>query len=195
MIDEGEENTVDTGRFRLTRSPLKGVFVVERKPLGDARGFLERLFCVDELQVAGLSRPPVQINRTLTKKAGTLRGLHYQRRPHSEIKMISCLAGRIFDVAVDLRKESPTYGRWYGHELSQDNHVSMIIPEGCAHGFQTLSDLCELVYCHSERYAPAAEGGINFADTTLAIDWPLTPTEVSDRDRAMPVLDETFAGA
>ena len=184
----------DTGRFIVDETPLSGVYVIERKPLGDSRGFLERLYCTDELKAVGFDTGPVQINRTFTQAKGTLRGLHFQHAPKAERKIISCLKGKVFDVAVDLRKGSPSFLQWFGTELSEENNRSLVIPEGCAHGFQTLLDDCALLYFHSKAYAPEYEAGYHFADETLAIAWPLKPNTLSGRDNALPVIEENFEG-
>ena len=181
---------IDTNRFQIKSTPIEGVQVVKRNPIADDRGFLERLFCVQELEGTAFGGITVQINRTLTLKAGSLRGLHLQHEPHSEAKMISCLSGEIFDVAVDLRPKSKTFGQWHGERLSRENHMSMIIPKGCAHGFQTLVDNCELIYFHSESYMATSEAGVHYADTELEIDWPVEPAEISSRDAQLPTLRE-----
>lgn len=158
--------------------------VIQRKPIEDSRGFFARFFCADEFQKAGFTRSIAQINHTLTRKKGAVRGLHFQRPPHAESKVVSCLKGDIFDVAIDLRKGSSTFLRWHGEVLSAENRKSLLIPEGFAHGFQTLTDDCELVYLHSTSFHPETEGALNVRDPKLAIAWPLTMTELSERDRA-----------
>ncbi len=181
-------------RFEIADLPLAGLKRVERRPLADARGFLARLFCAGELAAAGWTGPVAQINHTLTVSRGTLRGLHYQRPPHAEMKLVSCLRGEVWDVAVDLRPDSPTYLRWHAERLSADNHRALLIPEGFAHGFQALTDGVELLYCHSMPYAPDAEAGLNALDPRLAITWPLAVAERSARDGGLPDTDESFAG-
>ena len=181
-------------RFDISSTRLAGVYAITRRQHTDERGFLDRMFCVDELAEAGFDAPPAQINHTLTRRRGALRGLHYQTAPHAEIKLVSCIAGRMFDVAVDLRRSSPTFLMWHAEELTADNHRSLLIPEGCAHGFQTLTDDCELLYVHSKKYAPAAEGGVNHADPRIGIAWPVPVVELSERDRALPFVSESFAG-
>ena len=182
------------GRFEITTLPLPGLKRVQRQRLGDSRGFLARLFCADELAAAGWAGPIAQLNHTHTTRAGTLRGLHFQHAPHAEMKLVSCLRGRVWDVAVDLRAGSPTLGQWHAEELSADNACALLIPPGFAHGFQTLADDCELLYCHSAAHAPQAEGGVHPHDEQLAIDWPLPITELSARDANHPRLRETFTG-
>jgi dTDP-4-dehydrorhamnose 3,5-epimerase len=149
---------------------------------------------MDELQDAGLRDPVVQINHTATGHRGTVRGMHFQRPPHAEDKFVSVVRGEVFDVAVDLRRNSPTFRQWHAEHLSADNGRSLLIPKGFAHGFQTLTDDCELIYLHTARYAPDAEGGLDPLDPMLAIEWPLTVTDLSARDRAHPPLSSNFDG-
>ncbi len=178
-------------RFTISPTEIAGAVLVERKPVGDARGFLDRLYCASEL--SAFPGPPVQINRTLTREIHTVRGLHFQRPPHAEAKLVQCLKGRVFDVAVDLRAGSPTFGRWAAAELSADNHLALLVPEGCAHGFQTLSADCELLYLHSAAYAPEAEDGLHHASPALAIAWPAPAAALSARDAALPAFGPGFA--
>lgn len=181
-------------RFTLIETPLAGLTLVQRHPIGDDRGYLERLFCRDEF--AGLlnGRAIAQINRTLTVKRGMVRGLHFQHPPHAEMKLVTCLKGEVFDVAVDLRRGSPTFLHWHAEILSLANHRILLIPEGFAHGFQTLTDDCELLYLHTAAYAADAEGALNALDPQLDIGWPLPIRERSERDQANPMLDGSFAG-
>jgi dTDP-4-dehydrorhamnose 3,5-epimerase len=181
-------------RFTILDTPIDDLKIIQRQQLGDNRGFLARLFCVEELAAAGWYKPIIQINQTLTRKQGTIRGLHFQRPPYAEMKLISCLRGAIWDVAVDLRAGSPTFLQWHAEELSAINRRALLIPEGFAHGFQTLSDDCELIYLHSKVYEPAAEAGLNMKDSTLSITWPLAITELSVRDAHHPFLDNQFKG-
>ena len=181
-------------RFAITDLPLDGLKRVERQRLGDARGFLSRLFCAEELAVAGWAKPVVQINQTVTTRRGTVRGMHFQRSPYAEMKLVSCLRGAVWDVAVDLRAGSSTFLHWYAEELSADNRRALLIPEGFAHGFQTLVEDCELLYLHSGRYVAAAEGGLNPRDPVLAILWPLAIAELSDRDARHPLAGKDFTG-
>jgi len=142
----------------------------------------------------GFVMPIAQINHTQTIKTGTVRGMHFQYPPHSETKIVSCLKGKIFDVAVDVRSDSKTFLRWHGEELSSENRKSLIIPEGFAHGFQALSDDCELIYLHTAPYNRAVEGALNAVDPRLVIDWPLPITEMSERDKTHPCIDVEFKG-
>ena len=180
-----------TNRFEILATPLKDLFIVERKPIGDSRGWFERFFCQDEWQACGLQKPIVQMNRTQTQAKGSVRGMHFQHNPHLETKVVTCIKGEVFDIAVDLRPQSATYLKWYGTTLSAQNHRSFYIPDGFAHGFQTLTDDCELLYLHTERFAPQCADGLNPLDPTLgggfawnveAIDDPST---VMGRSRSL----------
>ncbi|ANE57785.1 dTDP-4-dehydrorhamnose 3,5-epimerase [Methylomonas sp. DH-1] len=181
-------------QFEVIATPLAGLKLIRRRCSEDSRGYFSRFFCAAELNAAGFSAPVAQINQTLTRRCGTVRGLHFQAPPHAEIKLVSCLSGRIFDVAVDLRRGSSTFLHWFGVELSAQNRESLLIPQGFAHGFQTLADDCELLYLHSTAYAPAAEGALHALEPRVAIDWPLAITEMSERDRQHPNLTSDFQG-
>jgi len=183
-----------TPNFQFETTPLDGLVVIRRKPRKDERGEFERLFCVSELSDFGIDFSVKQINRSFTKQQGTVRGLHFQRSPRAEGKLITCLAGSVLDVAVDLRRNSSTFGQWYGVELREDNNTSIYIPPGFAHGFQTLTCNCELLYLHSEFYSNQLEGGVHHHDPQLAIDWPLDVAQISERDAALPFIDFSFEG-
>lgn len=185
-------------RFQHIDEPIQGVFVIERQRIGDSRGFLSRLFCADELADAGFRLPVAQINHTLTETAGTLRGLHFQHPPAAEDKLVSCIRGAVFDVAVDLRAGSPNFLRWCGIELSAINNRALLIPQGFAHGFQSLVDGCELLYVHSRPHAPKSEGGLNPQDPAIGVTWPLPVTTISARDAGHALIGDsasaTFSG-
>lgn len=181
-------------RFLISDTPLAGLKVIERQQLTDARGFLARIFCAEEFAAIGWQQPIAQINHTSTARQGTVRGMHFQHPPHAEMKLVSCLRGEIWDVAVDIRPGSPTFLHWYGAVLSAANCRALLIPEGFAHGFQTLTDAAELLYCHSAAYVAGFEGGLNPQDPELAIDWPLPVTELSDRDKSHPLIHNGFKG-
>lgn len=181
-------------RLDFLPTPLPGLKVVQRQRIEDERGFLSRCYCADEFCAAGVAASVVQINQTFTRYAGTVRGLHFQYPPHAEIKLVNCLRGKVFDVAVDLRRGSPTFLQWHGEVLSVDNQRSLLIPQGFAHGFQTLTDDCELLYLHSAAYHPASEAALNALDPRLAIIWPGDITFMSARDRQHPVLTNAFEG-
>jgi dTDP-4-dehydrorhamnose 3,5-epimerase len=183
-----------SGRFGIESTALGGVTRIRRWPIADDRGWLERLFCATDLEEVVGDRAIIQINRTLTRTRGTIRGLHVQVRPSPEAKIITCLAGRILDVAVDIRKGSPTFLRWHAEELDGNDYRSIFIPEGVAHGFQALTDDCELLYLHTAAYDPAAERGFDALDPRLGIPWALPPTGMSPRDSAHPRLSDEFEG-
>jgi dTDP-4-dehydrorhamnose 3,5-epimerase len=167
---------------------------IDRIVRQDHRGIFARLFCDELLQPFGWDGAIRQINQSLTRERGAVRGLHFQFPPHAEDKLVSCLHGEVFDVAIDLRRGSPSFLHWHGEILSGDNHRSLLIPKGCAHGFQALTADCMMLYLHSQPYHAASEGGLNPRDSRLAIDWPLPIGEISDRDAAHPMLADDFAG-
>lgn len=181
-------------RFAVADLPLVGLKLVARQRLGDSRGYLSRVFCAEELAAAGWVKPIAQINHTYTAKRGTVRGMHFQRPPHAEMKLVSCIRGEVWDVAVDVRAGSPTFLQWHAERLSAENGRALLIPEGFAHGFQALSDDVELLYCHSAAYAAEAEAGLRFDDPALRITWLLEPTDLSSRDKNHPLLTPNFPG-
>jgi dTDP-4-dehydrorhamnose 3,5-epimerase len=174
--------------------PLAGLKLLERKPVEDARGSLQRMYCAAFFADAGITKPLVQINLTRTLRRGAVRGMHFQRPPHMETKVVTCLRGKVFDVAVDLRAGSPTFLRWHGEMLAPELRNSLLIPEGFAHGFQAMSDDCELLYFHTAAYCREAEGGVHPDDPRLGIGWPLDVAEISDRDAGFPLLTKDFRG-
>ena len=175
-------------------TPLKGSYVIELQPFQDKRGWFARYYCKDEFEQIGHKKEWVQMNHSATYMKGALRGMHFQHPPFREIKMVRCIAGSVFDVIIDLRKNSETFLQWFGVELSTINKKMLYIPEGFAHGFQCLSENCELIYHHSEFYTPNAEGGIRYDDLQVNIEWPLPITELSQRDESHPYLNENFKG-
>lgn len=180
--------------FTAAPTALAGLAVVQRRRQEDHRGSFSRLFCAAELANVGFDLPIAQINHTVTRRRGAVRGMHFQFHPHAEDKFVSCLRGEIFDVAVDLRRDSPTFLQWHAEILSADNGKSLLIPQGFAHGFQALSDDCELIYLHSRPYAPQAEGAVHVNDPALSIRWPLPITEMSARDQNHKFLTADFQG-
>ena len=181
-------------RFLIEPTEISGVFTVTRRRLADERGFLARLFEPEELACAGWQGPIAQINETGTARAGTVRGLHFQWPPHAEMKLVSCTAGRILDAAVDLRKDSPTYLRSVAIELSAESGRALLIPEGCAHGFQALTDDVRMIYIHTAPYAAAHEGGLDALDPALGLAWPLPVVNRSPRDETLPRVSTGFEG-
>jgi dTDP-4-dehydrorhamnose 3,5-epimerase len=165
-----------------------GAYLVSIHRLEDERGFFGRSFCREEFLAQGLSPVVAQCNISWNRRKGTLRGLHYQAAPHAEAKLVRCTRGAIWDVIVDLREDSPTRHHWHAVELSADNRLALYVPEGCAHGFQTLADDTEVFYQMSGSYQPGSARGVRWDDPVLAIPWPLADPVVSDRDRAFPPL-------
>lgn len=172
----------------------KGPLLMERRRFGDQRGHLSRLFDMEELLLLGWDGPVAQVNETVTTHAGTVRGLHFQHSPFAEMKLVTCLSGRIFDIAVDLRRGSPTFLRTVTVELSAENGRSFLIPRGFAHGFQALTDDVRLIYAHSAPYRPEAEAGLYPMDPALGIGWPLPPVHLSARDESHPLIGADFTG-
>jgi len=173
----------------FTQSPLSGAYVVDMQPLPDERGFFARSYCADEFAAHGLGPELRQCSVSYNARKGTLRGMHYQGPPHEEHKLVRCTAGAIFDVIVDIRAASPTYRRWYGAELTQDNRRSLFIPPGFAHGFVSLTDHAEVYYMISVAHAPQFSRGLRWNDPAFAIKWPLPPAVISERDAGYPLLD------
>ncbi len=182
------------GAMSTTATAIEGVMLVDTQRRIDARGSFARLYCEEDLKAVIGSRCVVQINHSVTAQRGCVRGLHYQRAPHAEMKLVRCLKGRVWDVAVDLRSGSPTFGKWHAEELSAENDRMLVLPEGCAHGFQVLEAGSQLLYLHTAAYAPSAEGGIDCRDPLLAIAWPLPVTGLSDRDARLAPLAADFRG-
>lgn len=181
-------------RFEFQDTPLEGLQILQRQPLADNRGYLERMFCSAELGPLLSNKNIVQINHTMTHKRGAVRGLHFQYPPHADTKFISCLRGEVFDIAVDLRADSPTFLKWHATILSAAMHNTFVIPEGFAHGYQTLTAECEMLYLHTASYQPSVEGGVNIKDPQLAIDLPLPITELAERDANYPMLKADYPG-
>ena len=180
--------------MKIISTKIEGVWVAGTTPHIDRRGAFTRLYCENELSEIIGRRRIVQINHSRTCMVGAIRGMHYQRPPHAEMKMVRCLKGRVWDVAVDLRKNSPTFLKWHAEELNPDNRQMMIIPEGCAHGFQVLEQDSELLYLHTAAYAQSSEGGVSYADPVLDITWPLTAADLSERDSLHPPITAEFQG-
>lgn len=172
--------------MEFSEAPLGGAYVVRMKRIEDDRGFFARGWCRDEFLAHGLNPNIVQLNVAVSPKKGTLRGLHFQRAPHGEAKFVRCTRGGIFDVMVDLREESPTRSQWFGLELTADNGTMLYVPEGFAHGYQTLTDDAEMYYLTTAPYAAASAGGVRYNDPVLGIEWPLPVSLISKADEQWP---------
>jgi dTDP-4-dehydrorhamnose 3,5-epimerase len=177
----------------FTESPLPGAFLVDLQASADERGFFARAYCAEEFAAQGLGIELRQCSVSYNTRKGTLRGLHYQRAPHEEHKLVRCTAGAIFDVIVDIRPHSAHYRRWFGTALTAQNRRSLFIPPGFAHGFMTLSDEAEVYYMISVAHAPGFEQGFRWSDPAFAIEWPMAPAVISPRDAAYPLLDISAA--
>jgi dTDP-4-dehydrorhamnose 3,5-epimerase len=176
---------------RFTELQVAGAFVVDPDPVSDDRGSFARVFCAEEFAEHGLETTIVQGNLSSNHHRGTLRGMHFQRAPHQETKLVRCVSGALFDVVIDLRPDSPTFRRWAAAELTADNGRALYVPRGCAHGFQTLEDGTAALYDVSAPYTPDAEGGVRFDDPAFGVEWPLPVELISDKDRSWPRFDET----
>jgi dTDP-4-dehydrorhamnose 3,5-epimerase len=174
--------------MKLLPTRFKDVFIVDIEPVHDHRGFFARTYCEETFCQHGLTAHWVQTSISYNHKKGTLRGLHYQTAPYEEAKLVRCLTGSLFDVIVDIRQDSETYGQWLSVELSAEKGNSLYIPKGFAHGFQTLADHTEVLYYISERYVPEASTGIYYQDPDLNIPWPISDVTISEKDRHFPKL-------
>lgn len=178
----------------FTPTSLAGAYLITPDFIEDERGFFARTFCRREFEDHGLNPDIVQCNLSFNKTKGTLRGMHYQAAPHAEVKLVRCTAGAIYDVIIDLRPESPTFKQWFGAELSAENHKSLYIPEGFAHGYQTSTDNTEVIYHHSAFYNPDSARGLRFDDPALGIIWPLPVDMVSPKDQSHSLIDTNVKG-
>jgi dTDP-4-dehydrorhamnose 3,5-epimerase len=174
--------------MRFNETKVAGAFLIEPEPVADERGFFARTWCRDELRDHGLNPELAQCSISFSHRKGTLRGLHYQVAPHQEVKLVRCTQGAIWDVALDLRPDSPTYRAWYGAELSAANRAMLYIPEGCAHGQLTLTDDAEVLYCISAPYAPEAARGVRYDDPAFGVEWPGEVVVINQRDRNYPLV-------
>lgn len=172
--------------MRFTPTEIKDAYVIDIEQRADERGFFARTWCQNEFAQHGLVATIAQANMSYNHRRGTLRGMHFQRAPHAEVKIIRCTRGAIYDVIIDLRPESPTYRRWIGVELSARNYRMLYVPEGFGHGFQTLEDETEVAYNVSQFYTPGAEGGVRYNDPAFGITWPLPVSVISEKDAAWP---------
>ena len=173
---------------------LNGSYIITLTPLGDSRGWFARTYCKTEFKKIGHDKEWAQINHSYSAEKGTVRGMHFQLSEHKEIKLVRCIAGAVYDVVVDIRKNSPTFLQWTGVDLSADNKKMLYIPEGFAHGFQTLTDNAELIYHHSNYYSQAYESGLRYNDERLKIIWPLSVSIISERDQNHKLIDHHFTG-
>jgi dTDP-4-dehydrorhamnose 3,5-epimerase len=180
--------------MKFTETAIKGVYYIDLKTNEDERGWFARAFCINEFAQIEHTKNWLQINHSFTKYKGTIRGMHYQNPPFNEIKLVRCISGAILDVVVDIRKGSPTFLKWISVELSMENKRMIYIPEGMAHGFQTLTDDVELLYHHSAIYEPSSEAGLHYNDPALQISWNETPTVVSEKDKTRAIINESFNG-
>lgn len=180
--------------MQFHQTPLHGAYLIDLERRGDERGFFARVFCENEFKNAGLVPNFVQVNNSLSGQAGTLRGLHYQLAPSAEVKVVRCLHGSLFDAIVDLRPDSPTYLKWFGAELNEDNRRMMYVPRGFAHAILTLKDNTEALYLVSAFYAPNEERGMRWNDPRIGIEWPIQPAEISAKDGQWPDFNPDFHG-
>lgn len=181
--------------MKVVQTKIPGLYVIELQPIGDHRGYFERFYDIHILaEQTGINNTIKQINHSYSAQAGTIRGMHFQYAPHAEDKIVYCVRGQIFDVAVDIRQNSPTFLQWHGEVLSHDNHRAFIVPKGFAHGFQTMSDDIEIVYLMSEFYHKECEAGLRFNDPAVGIQWPLPCQNISQRDQEHPVVNHNFKG-
>ena len=178
----------------FTETSLKGSYTIDLQPNGDERGWFVRTYCKNEFRQIGHTKEWLQLNHSFTQQKGTVRGMHYQLPPFDEIKLVRCISGAVYDVIIDVRKNSPTFLKSFGVELSAINKKMIYIPAGFAHGFQTLADDCELIYHHSQIYTPGSEAAIKFDEPLVNIEWPLPVNNVSARDNSHPLLDANFKG-
>lgn len=180
--------------MNFIETPFDGLYVIHHNILFDDRGSFTRTFCKEEFSSIGFDKEFVQFNHSFNLQKGTLRGMHYQKNPFSETKLISCVQGSVYDVALDLRKKSSTYLQYFSVELNEKNMFSIFIPEGFAHGFQTLEDHTALIYHHTEYYTPKADAGVRYDDQAIKIDWPLDVKNLSEKDKNYLLINDHFQG-
>ena len=180
--------------MKFIKTEIKDLYVIQPEPFKDQRGAFSRVYCANELKEIKHTKDIVNINHSLTTRKGTIRGMHFQYPPKSEIKIVKCIKGSVYDVAIDLRKHSLTFLKWHAEILSAENMKMLYIPEGFAHGFQTLEDNSELFYFHTEFYSPDHESGVRYNDPKINIKWPLERTEISDKDQNLKLLNDKFEG-
>ena len=182
------------GKLTISETPLKGLYIVETNAFVDHRGAFARWFCEEELAALLGKRHIKNVNFSRTVKKGSIRGMHFQKPPHAEMKLVRCIKGKVFDVAIDLRLDSKTYLQWHGVELSAEKMNMFVIPEGFAHGFQSLDDNVEMLYLHTEFYNNESENALRYNDPKLNIQWPLEISEISEKDAKNPLIDANIIG-
>ncbi len=178
--------------MKFNKTKIKDVYIIEPEPFKDHRGMFARVYCKNEFKEIGHSKDIININHSATALKGSIRGMHFQYPPKAEIKIVKCINGSIFDVAIDLRKDSPTFLKYHGEVLSAENMKMFYVPEGFAHGFQSLEDNIEMIYYTTEFYSPENEGGIRYNDPQVKIEWPLTVTDISEKDKNQKLLSDDF---
>jgi dTDP-4-dehydrorhamnose 3,5-epimerase len=181
--------------MQFTETPIAGAYIVSLEPRRDDRGFFARAYAADEMAAAGIPMTISQSNLSVTHRRGTVRGMHFQVDPSPEAKLVRCPRGAMYDVVADVREDSPTYGSWFGVELTEDNHEALYLPRGCAHGFQTLVDETVMYYDASAPYTPEAVRGARYDDPVLDIRWPLPVAVISEQDTSWPSLPDPYAAA
>ena len=180
--------------MEFIETPLQGLYLIHHKILKDERGLFARTFCKEEFKKIGFEKEFVQFNHSFNLLKGTVRGMHFQNCPFSETKLIRCIQGKVYDVAVDIRRNSPTFLQYFAVELSDENMFSILIPEGFAHGFQTLEENAALIYHHTQFYTSSSDAGLRYDDKALGIKWQLPSTNVSEKDKNYKLIDENFKG-
>ena len=180
--------------MKITPLKIAGAAVIHAEPRRDERGAFARWFCKQELAELLGDRQIVNINYSRTEDAGAIRGMHFQRRPALEMKLVRCTCGEVYDVIIDLREGSPTFLQWHAERLNPQAMNMLVVPEGVAHGFQAIEPGSEMLYLHTAHYSPGHEGGVRYDDPAVGVDWPISPTVVSPRDRSHPLLDASFRG-
>jgi len=175
--------------MKIKRLTIEGLFLISPDVSYDTRGYFFKSFHSSSYKKKGIDFTITQVNHSLTKSKGTIRGMHFQKKPFEEAKVVQCVKGKIYDVVIDLRKKSKTYGKWHAEELSQSNKKALFIPEGLAHGFQTLTDETELLYLMSSEFSPKHAHGVRFDDPSFNIHWPLPPTFLADKDKSWPLFN------
>lgn len=180
--------------MEFIQADIKGIYIIQLKKLEDERGLFARTYCKKEFKQIGFDKEFVQFNHSFNKHKGTIRGMHFQNAPYAETKLIRCIQGAVYDVAIDLRKGSSTFLQYFEIELTAENMMSILIPEGFAHGFQTLEDNSALIYHHTQYYTQEAGAGFRFNDPALNINWKLPPVKVSEKDKSYKLIDNNFKG-